>query len=385
MSLFRAYMRSWVLDDPRDLEKVLESVSEEEDLHVQAVQVRIAGEDHFIFAPHFHFGPFGKAGSSTFPSLLKRTLYGTSAVKGVVVHTPSTHSQDLPTREECLKIIKMLSKTKASEPLSQTITPLIQRTHGRAQASALAFTDTILLCLSYEEMEDIPPSVSSRLAEKALEAGFREAIVVDAHNSLKGASMEYGVEELEELFSAGTLCLQDAKREVQRSFEASFTSICPSDIGVKEGLGTGGVSAFVWRVGGKTYALVVLDANNLFPELRWKIVEELRNRLGFEVEVVTTDTHEVTAMGMSSRGYVVLGEKGDWVAILSSVISACELASNKLATSEIGCTERTIPSKTLGEKGLALLSSTTDEAYRRTKLYAPPAYGAALLLSLLIL
>lgn len=385
LSLFRAYMRSWSLGDPKGLDKVLESFSVRREIEVQALHLKTGEMEHLIFAPHFHFGPFRNTGSSAFPSLLRRIFHESKGLQGVVLHTPSNHVYDLVTVGESLKVIDRLIQYPPPESYSSTITPLIKRSYGEAHASALAFGDFALLCLSYTEMEDIPMEISDRLRAYARWLGFQDVIVADAHNSLTGLTAVFTPENIEEIYKAGTLCLQELKDIPQYGFQAVLSSYYPPNLGLDNGLGGGGISALLWRVLGHDYALLIVDANNLSPGLRLEAIERLRRSLGVEAEILTTDTHEVTARRVVSRGYLMLGEEGTKETFLSALTSICQDAISKLNPSRIGYSTKKMKVKIIGEKGLTLLTSTVEVTFKRARRYAIICYASVLLLTLLSL
>ncbi|MFQ5711956.1 MAG: DUF2070 family protein [Candidatus Geothermarchaeales archaeon] len=384
-NLVRGYTYSWVLDDPEELDGVFEKVSKREDLTVDMVHVKGGDESFSIWAPRFHFGPLRNVGSSVFPSLLKRIQYGSSGLPSTVLHTPTSHVYDLPSNRECERVVKELVGFPTPSHYSSTITRLVKIARGKTSASAFAFGKTALLALSFEEMEDIPEELASKLREYGEEVGFEDVVVVDSHNSLSGITEEFRPEEVEELFSTGAQCLQELREEAQGPFEASLASARPSDIGMDDGMGSGGITVFMWRVFDELSALVVVDANNLSPRLRLKTLVRLRDSLGIEAEVLTTDTHEVTARQLVARGYVVLGETDIDEAFLSSLLSTCRIASSRLKRSEIGFLGHVVSARILGEEGLSALTLLTERAFSRAKVYALLAYGLALILSLSLL
>ncbi len=383
-SLVRAYTHSWVLDAPEELDRIFERISMKRELTVDQVYVKSKGSSFTLWAPHFHFGPLKNVGSSLFPSLLKRIAYRTLGQPAIVFHTAKSHVYNLSSNHESRRVINELLGFPLPSDLSSTISRLVRISHGGATASACAFGDTVLLALSYEEMEDIPEEIAKGLREEGKKMGFEEVIVVDAHNSLSGMSEEFKQEELEELHFVGVQCLKSLREKPQGPFEAALVSSKPVDMGIDDGMGSGGVAVFMWKVFGEKYAFVVMDANNLSPGLRHRVLAELRG-LQIESEVITTDTHEVTARRVVARGYVVLGETGINDSFLLSLRFTCCLAASSLKKSKIGHTKSVVSAHIFGRDGLTTLTTLTEKAFSRARAYAFIHYGLALLSSLFLL
>ena len=73
-------------------------------------------------------------------------------------------------------------------------------------------------------------------------------------------------------------------------------TVFPKEFTLKDGMGTGGITAIVVQVEKQKTAYVVIDGNNMISGLREKILAALTS-VGFdESEVFTTDTHAVSAI-----------------------------------------------------------------------------------------
>ena len=77
-------------------------------------------------------------------------------------------------------------------------------------------------------------------------------------------------------------------------------------------MGTGGITATVVQVEKQKTAYVVIDGNNMISGLREKILAALTSAGFDESEIITTDTHTVTAIiigqGGGRRGFHPVGE-----------------------------------------------------------------------------
>ncbi|NIV68135.1 DUF2070 family protein, partial [Candidatus Bathyarchaeota archaeon] len=78
-------------------------------------------------------------------------------------------------------------------------------------------------------------------------------------------------------------------------------------ISPSEGIGPGGVIAVAFHLGEREMVLISIDGNNMEPGFREK-AQSLLKAQGFDdAEIITTDTHVVNAISLSSRGYPPIG------------------------------------------------------------------------------
>ncbi|MFQ5951288.1 MAG: DUF2070 family protein [Candidatus Geothermarchaeales archaeon] len=382
LELFRTYMYSWVLGQHGPLERILEDFSEEYHAEVQTVIVEGGGDNIALVAPYVHYGPFGGVGSSVFPADIRRTFRENGVVRALALHTPTSHSLNVPSRRESLRLIQRI-RERLEEPrdFSRAITPLVEISLGKARAAGFGFDETAFVCLSYEEMEDVPTALAYKLRSQAKQMGFHDAMVVDAHNSLSGETKWFKAHEIEQLSQAGTECLQKVKHSEAGDFRVALCSSRPPDLGPAEGLGYAGVAVFLWEVFKRSYALIIVDANNFSPRLRRRILDELKSKFNITAEVLTTDTHEVTARKLVPRGYVILGESEDASSLIECVNFCARSALSELKEARVAYDTFRLDSRIVGENGLQTLTTAVEITFKAARRFALGFFGLASFLS----
>ncbi len=135
-------------------------------------------------------------------------------------------------------------------------------------------------------------------------------------------------------------------------------SVFPKEFSLKDGMGTGGITALVVEVENQKTAYVIIDGNNMVPGLREKIIDSLSS-IGFgESEVFTTDTHAVSALITGGRGYHPVGEVMDHEVLIRHIIEATKKAETNLETSTAGFLRFVVPQvRVIGEARLKSMTT----------------------------
>ena len=81
-------------------------------------------------------------------------------------------------------------------------------------------------------------------------------------------------EHLDELERAAFACLKKAAALPTKPFKVGAASVFP-EFTQKQGMGTGGITAIVVEVEKQKTAYVIIDGNNMIPNLREKILTSL--------------------------------------------------------------------------------------------------------------
>ncbi len=151
-------------------------------------------------------------------------------------------------------------------------------------------------------------------------------------------------------------------------------------------MGTGGITAIVVQVDDQKTAYVVLDGNNMIPNLREKILAALVS-IGFsEAEVFTTDTHAVSALVTGRRGYHPVGEVMDNYLLIRYICEVTKKAEANLETSSAGYLHFVVPQvRVIGEESLKSITTLVDKGIQRAKQTSIPIFGLEGLLFVLLL
>ncbi len=385
MSLFRAFLLNWVINQNQPLETHLEAMGEDADITVNLLKFDSTKPQAAIVMPLVHPGPFSNIGSSLLPSMLKHDFeseYDCSACTPLGI---LGHELDLASQDQNRRIItEVLSKAKFHAAHNKA-SAFNRETDGAAIASCQIFGDTALLSFSLapNTTEDLPQELGRIVEEEAKNLGLSHIIVVNAHNCLTDVDdTRLHIAELEQ---AAKKCLKAAAAQPKKNFKVGSASVFPN-FTTKQGMGTGGVTAITVEVAGQKTAYIVIDGNNMVPYLREKILNELA-AVGFSMaEVFTTDTHEVSGIVTGKQGYHPVGEAIDHTALIGCIKEAVQKALQKLDYSKAGCIQFVVPKvRVIGEERLDAISNLVDKAIDKAKKIAAPIFGGEGLLLIMLL
>jgi putative membrane protein len=188
--------------------------------------------------------------------------------------------------------------------------------------------------------------------------------IVDAHNCINddAISVVPGDPEAQEFVGAVSGAVFSTLNEPKSTVEIGFFQVCPTDIISKEGIGPGGISALSLTYTDYRFALISVDGNNMEPGFREEVISILKAQGYDDAEVVTTDTHVVNAISLSSKGYPPVGRnKPDET--LEHILVASLKAREKTRAVQVGLGFGIVKGlRTLGEKGFDVLTQDIAEA-----------------------
>jgi putative membrane protein len=386
LPLFRAFLLNWVTDQNEPLEKHLEAMGTNADIEVTVLKFDASKPKAAIIVPQVHPGPFKNIGSSLLPSLMKKGYENEFGGDACVPLGILGHELDLTSQAQNNKIITQTvdsAKFKAQDTLASH---LVRVKEGTATASCQIFGDTAFLSFSLapNTTEDLPQELGRIVSEKAKTLGLKNAVVVNTHNCLT-AVIDTN-EHLDELIVAASKCLERAVVLPTKPFRVGSATLFPTEFNLKAGMGAGGITSIVIEVENQKTAYVIIDGNNMIPELRETILDMLIG-LGFDSgEVFTTDTHSVTASVTGRRGYHPVGEVMDHKLLINYIREVAKNAEANLETSNAGYLHFTVPQvRVIGEERLKSVTTLVDKAILKAKQVVFPIFGAEGLLLILLL
>ena len=387
LSLFKAFMTSWTEDLNTPLEKFFERLGTERDIGLSLLVFRgNKGMKAVMVVPAFHPGPFRNVGSSLFPSMIQDALENKLRCVVSVPHGLFGHGLDLSSQVESRKVIDSVLDSMDFPFFESKATPFMRVRKNGASASCQMFGDCAFLTLTLapETMEDLPEELSSAIVGEAEERGLSLAIVIDAHNSIDGPFNLKKV--VNSLRMAAVASLEEALSCQRFPFQLGASRIVPKEFGVKEGMGPGGISVIVTKVGGQKAAYVTIDGNNMMSGLREKILSMLREIGITDGEVLTTDTHAVSGVVLAPRGYHPIGEAMNQAKLIEYVRAAAIRALNDLEPAKVSWRTETVPNvKVIGEKQIKALCVLVEKATKRAKKLAATLFPiAGILLAMLL-
>jgi putative membrane protein len=386
LPLFRAFMLNWIVDLNAPLEELLEKLGENADVEVTLLKFDSSKPKAAVIVPLVHPGPFKNVGSSLLPSLLKHEFEREFGCDTCVPLGILGHELDLASQAQNHKIVSQVIASAKFKASSDLASPFVKVTEGVAAASCQIFGDTALLSftLAPKTTEDLPQELGRIVCEEAEKYGLKSAMVVNAHNSINDTvdTEEY----LDALQMAASKCLQKAVTLPTKQFMVGAATVFPKEFNLKDGMGTGGITAIVVQVEKQKTAYVVIDGNNMISGLREKILAALTS-VGFdESEVFTTDTHAVSAVVTGRRGYHPVGEVMSHEVLIGCICEVAKKAEANLEASKAGCLRLVVPQvRVIGEARLQSMSILVDKAIQKAKQTLIPVFGLEGLFLILLL
>ncbi|MCJ7793370.1 DUF2070 family protein, partial [Candidatus Bathyarchaeota archaeon] len=386
LPLFRAFMLNWVVGLNAPLEEFFEKMGENADVEVTLLKFDSSKPKAAVIVPLVHPGPFKNVGSSLLPSLLKHGFEREFGCDTCVPLGILGHELDLASQAQNHKIVSQVIASAKFKASSDLASPFVKVTEGAATASCQIFGDTALLSftLAPKTTEDLPQELGRIVGEEAEKYGLKYAMVVNAHNSLNDIvdTEEY----LDALQMAASKCLQKAVTLPTKQFMVGAATVFPKEFNLKDGMGTGGITAIVVQVEKQKTAYVVIDGNNMISGLREKTLAALTS-VGFdESEVFTTDTHAVSAVVTGRRGYHPVGEVMSHEVLIRCICEVTKKAETNLEASKAGCLRLVVPQvRVIGEARLQSMSILVDKAIQKAKQTLIPVFGLEGLFLILLL
>ena len=386
LPLFKAFLLNWIAGLNVPFEEFLEKLGENQDVEVSLIKFSSSKPKAVIVVPSVHPGPFKNVGSSLLPSMLKTALETKLNCVVCVPHGLLGHEFDLASQIQNQKIINRVVEFANLEVSVAKATPFIKVSNGLATACCQAFGNFAFLSftLAPKTTEDLPHELGLFVRQEAERHRLTCCAVVNAHNSIDGTTNMQ--EALDALKTVAVACLEKAVSLKRLPFEIGAATVIPKEFGLKEGMGPGGITVVVVKVGGQKTAYVVIDGNNMVSGLRENILSALHSIGIDEGEVFTTDTHSVNAIILNDRGYHPVGEAIDHENLIAYIKKATFAALSELEHVKAACRSITIPEvKVIGEKRLETLCLLIDRTLQKAKKVAVPIFATSGLLLMLVL
>ncbi len=389
--LLRAFGHDYLADNPAPLEKILTRIATTQDIPVEIILFK---DDQGPVAcgviEYVHPGPFRDIGSSGLPSTIIEHIKDKHGIPAFVMHGSCTHQQNLTTKQDypivLAEIDRLIEQTDVHDEVSgphwsdggkyKVWSLFVDNDVLTITTSAPEFTDDISLDVGYD--------VANMIRERLPHIGG--VAVVDAHNCIdeSAVSIVQGDPEAGEYVGTVSGAVFSTISEPKTRLQLGLHQVIPDDISQKEGIGPGGVIAVVLQHGDSKMVLISIDGNNMEPGFREKIVSLLKGQGFDDVEAITTDTHVVNAISLSSKGYPPIGRnKPDET--LDHVVTASVKARERIQPVSVGMGFGMAKGlRTFGEKGFDILTQNIAEAAGIAKKEGIRAGGGSILLYMLL-
>ncbi len=364
LKMLRAFLEAWAADKPDLLERLIEERSEEAQIKTYILEFSTNHTNPALIISDVHPGPFANVGSSNIPFEIQQWL--SAKCKPLILHSFSSHDLNLPSKKYVELLLKSLDHYKSVNS-SKVCTEFLTETHGRATVNGIAFDGTALLTITLapEGMEDFPRYVGEKIRAEAMELGFRDLIIVDAHNSQGETN---STSELNDIIEASRKLLRRLRTSPKYPFKVGFSHSSELNLRFKQDVGAGGIGVLLFEVGSKKFLLVAADANNAVRGLRERLVNDVKIDGVKVVEICTSDTHSASGKARSPIGYSPLGELTGVDGIVNAVKELAKKAEERLADATLNTKLAYAQVKVMGEKILNDFSKIFDKAFKVTKI-----------------
>ncbi len=377
--LFKAFLANWTRDLNAPIEGILERFGRERSIRISMLAFKAREKiKAVVVVPAVHPGPLKNIGSSPLPYLIQSALEDKLGCIVSVTHGVSGHELDLTSQLQNQKVIEGILGAIDFPTLGSGVTPFIRTQVKGAKAGCQIFENCafITLTVAPETMEDLPRELELNIVKEAQKRGLSHAIIVDAHNSIEGPFDPK--ETIGPLEKAAVKGIEKALLHESSPLEVGAAKVIPKEFTLKQGMGPGGITVVVVKVGGQKTAYITIDGNNMVSGLREKILLALRQIGIADGEVLTTDTHMVNGVVLTERGYHPLGEEMDQIKLIDHVKQAVKTALNNLEPAEASWRAITIPKiKIIGEEQVGAMCVIAEEAAQLSKKLAFSIFSMA--------
>jgi putative membrane protein len=389
MSLLKAFLANWIEDVNAPLENLLEGLGSEQSVSISFLVFKTKSKVKAVMVvPALHPGPFKNVGSSFLPYLIQSELEKRLNCVASVPHGLFGHESDLASQAQNQKVIDAILNSLNLDKFGNMASAFARVKSGKANACCQVFNDCALLALTVapDTTEDLPQELGFLAAEEAEKKGLMSAIVINAHNSIN--SNNFNLEEtLASLEKAVTESIEKTASTEHSTLKVGAAKLVPSEFTLEDGMGPGGISVIVSQVGEQSAAYVTIDGNNMVSGLREKILDALKEVGIDEGEILTTDTHAVSAVVLNRRGYHPVGEAMNQEKLIEHIKNTVSEAMKNLEPVKVAWQTITVPDvKVIGAKQIEGLCTLIDKAMKRAKksaLILFPITSAALIVMLL--
>ncbi|MDA4128465.1 MAG: DUF2070 family protein [Thaumarchaeota archaeon] len=383
ITIFQAFLKTWVAEHPEDLENTLDSYTQEANITTRVMKFAGPTGAFYLVLPGIHPGPFYPVGSYNLPGLLFRRFKQNNAV-ALTLHRPGGHERNLATQSATGRYVDLVATFAASVEANHTPSemrgPVIHKIKNTT-ACSVGFGDYLLLILtsSPRGTDDIDLNVEEKLSSLAKEAGF-DVSVVDAHNSINNQREQIRVTDE----VAWRNIFSQIRVEREEEFRTGFAHSSEIEFDHQEDVSDAGIGVLLFAVKSSKWVLVMADSNNAATGVRESLSNEL-TQAGFKLmDLCTSDTHNLAARGLTiDRGYYALGERTQISTIADTAVKLAKIAETRLSQNKYGVSDLTSTMPVLGAEAISEFASITLRSSAFAKRYLKFALPTLALLTAL--
>ena len=389
--LLRAFGYDYLMENPEPFEKIIRKISTMQDIPLSIILFKNNNALKAVgVVLYIHPGPFRDLGSSGLPHAIMKHIEEKYKVHSFVLHGTCTHHQNLTDKEDYPRIMKEIDRLIQETKVSDNIVGPVWMDCGKFKVWALyADSDAMLISTSAPEYTDdiaLEVGLEAIAKIKSENPALENIAIADAHNCINddAVSVMPGDDDASLYVESLATSVNQSIIEKKSSFSIGIAHIAPEGISEKDGMGPGGVTALVIEKQSEKTCFVVVDGNNVEPGFRELVIDEIK-KIGLnQGDILTTDTHLVNAISLSSKGYPPVGrhcpEK-----TLEAIKQTILLADKNLKPMSVGFGFGQVQDlPTFGEKGFDTLTQDIVEAARIAKRVGIASTGTAFLISLIL-
>ncbi len=389
--LLRAFGYDYLTNNSEPMEATLSKIGEMQDIPIEILVIKNdAGLVAVGVVEYVHPGPFRQIGSSGLPSAIMEHIEQTHGVPAFVMHGSCTHQQNLTSKKDFPIVMAEIDRLIGETLVHDTMSGPHWSDLGKFKVWTLfAGNDVLTISTSAPEFtDDISLDVGRAAADMVRERmpEIERVSIVDAHNCIDGEAVSVmpGDPEAGEYVGAVSSAVFSTVKNPKMKVSAGVFRVVPNDIRPDEGMGPGGVTALVLDGGEREVVLLSLDGNNMEPGFREEAIRILMTQGFDDAEVLTTDTHVVNAISLSSRGYPPIGQNKPQE-IMEAIIIAANKARENVSPVRMGLGFGEVKNLcTFGERGFDILTQNIAEAAGIAKRVGIRVGAASFLIALLL-
>ncbi|MFB6112300.1 MAG: DUF2070 family protein [Halobacteriaceae archaeon] len=314
-----------IAEGSRELEAFFAAMGQEVTVPVTVLSMRRADgtEKARWVLPMVHPGPMGEIGGGNLPERLAENADGLAFPP----HATAGHDFNLVAREEVETLVTTVEEAAASIDYEAMASRSVRESVGEATMTGQQFGRGSLMLLTFAPgtADDVDFSVGRTAVAEARSNDVEPILLADAHNCNDGLEEELGhvtpgsTRAFDAVAAAGRV--GEAVADADRFAPLLGTAWRPTRWEPTDGIGPLGIRVAIVEVDGQRTAYILIDGNNMEPELR----EYLLDRLPTEVdraEIATTDTHVVNTVESVNQ----VGAALDWAELSDAVNELVEEA-----------------------------------------------------------
>ncbi len=362
VSLFLAH---WFYES-KSIEEEFERVGEEVETIISAFLFKKKESTIAFVIPYVHYGPFGSLGGSNFSHLLAEKLKEKYKIVSFIFHGTVTHDLNPVASHELVKIVSSFDYGFKNANFAKSSVGFSRGFCMECFAECLMFNNSAFVGIS--RAPQTTEDVNFGLGLAIIGAGEKYVpmvSIIDQHNAETGDITSFepgsaiGFNYLDAVMDS--LSKKQEKNNLQIGISQKYPKI-PK-------LGLAGIKVAVFSTEPK-YVLVLIDSNGIKPEVREKIISEIKElekqkKMNFEIGIYTTDTHSTNVV----RG--VLNPIEEEINILETIKEAVREAIDDVQPASFASFKNRFKINVLGAKQSIEIISTVNATIAVAKIAAP--------------